>query len=109
MWHSIRKYGKENHICEIQEHWFSRKDLALREKEIVNEELLEDLMCMNLCLGGEIGFTTEQVRLGRINANKVLNDRYKNDPAYREKLSIAARNSYLNGTRQVHYFYDWTR
>ncbi len=51
LWHSINKYGKENHICEIQEHCFSRKDLALREKEIVNENMLKDIMCMNLTTG----------------------------------------------------------
>ena len=52
LWLSINKYGKENHQTEILEHCFNRKDLALREKEIVNEELLEDIMCMNLCIGG---------------------------------------------------------
>ena len=55
LWYSIRKYGKENHKCEIVEFCSSREELKNREAEIVNEELLLDSMCMNLKLGGEGG------------------------------------------------------
>lgn len=56
LWNSIRKYGKENHTCEIVEFLPERKELVTREKQIVNEELLNDELCMNLRLGGEGGF-----------------------------------------------------
>jgi hypothetical protein len=36
LWHSINKHGKDAHSKEILEHLPSRKDLKLREKEIVN-------------------------------------------------------------------------
>lgn len=58
LWKSIKKYGREKHSKEILEFLPSRKELKLREREIVNEERLDDPLCMNLCLGGEGGFDT---------------------------------------------------
>lgn len=53
---SIRKYGIQNFKLEILEHYFTRQDLAAREKELVNEECLKDEMCMNLAIGGDGSF-----------------------------------------------------
>lgn len=53
---SIMRYGKENHIREILESFSSRSELRKREKEIVNEELINDDLCMNLACGGEGGW-----------------------------------------------------
>lgn len=55
LWYSINKHGKENHICEILEFLESRELLKERERELVNEDLLNDSKCMNLKLGGEGG------------------------------------------------------
>lgn len=64
LWHSINRYGKENHSIEILEFLSDRKSLALREAQIVNEELLKDPMCMNLAKGGEAGgFLNEEHQL----------------------------------------------
>ena len=52
---SIEKYGKENHEMEILEHYFSRADLAAREKELVNKDFLANELSLNLCLGGDGG------------------------------------------------------
>jgi hypothetical protein len=52
---SIKKHSKDKHIKEILEFLPTREALKLREKEIVNEELLGDKRCMNLKLGGEGG------------------------------------------------------
>jgi hypothetical protein len=53
---SIRKHGKEIHEKEILEFHESREELAIREKEIVNIELIKfDPLCMNLCVGGDGG------------------------------------------------------
>ena len=49
---SVNKHGKENHICEIQEHYFTREWLKEREAELVCAETLTDPKCMNLALGG---------------------------------------------------------
>ena len=53
---SIKKHGKDKHQKEILEFLPTREALKLREKEIVNEELLKDTRCMNLCLGGGHGW-----------------------------------------------------
>ena len=52
---SINKYGKENHSIEILELLSDRISLKTREREIVNEDLLSDPLCMNLKIGGEGG------------------------------------------------------
>lgn len=52
LWHSINKYGKENHIREILEFLPNRTSLKAREKEMINEELLNEELCMNIQLGG---------------------------------------------------------
>jgi hypothetical protein len=53
---SIRYYGKENHEMIILEFLNNRDSLSIREKEIINEELLKDPMCMNIVLGGNGNF-----------------------------------------------------
>lgn len=64
---SIKKYGKENHILQILEYLPNRTTLALREKEIVNESLLKDELCLNLAQGGHggnVGFAAyNQIKL----------------------------------------------
>ena len=86
LWHSINKYGRENHQTEILEFLQTRQELKERERELVNEHLLEDKMCMNLALGGEGGYgslTKEQLSKGAKNANKVK----WSDKSFREKMS----------------------
>ena len=53
--YSIRKYGKDKHTKEILEYLDSREELAKREREIVNKELIKEYLCMNLVVGGEGG------------------------------------------------------
>ena len=53
---SISKYGIDKHKKEILEILPSRKELKVREAEIVNNEMLLDNLCMNLKTGGEGGF-----------------------------------------------------
>ena len=59
LWNSINYYGKENFTKEIIEFCESRVELKKREKEIVNEELLNEKLCMNLQVGGGGGFVNE--------------------------------------------------
>lgn len=58
--HSIRKYGVENHTKEILEYLPNREKLILREKEMVNKELISDGKCMNLKEGGNGGFLNKE-------------------------------------------------
>jgi hypothetical protein len=59
LWKSLNKHGKENHSIEILEWYSDRNSLKLREKELVNEEILNDPMCMNLVIGGGGGKISE--------------------------------------------------
>lgn len=52
LWKSIKKHGKEKHSKEILEFLPSRALLKARERELVNEEIVDDPLCMNLQLGG---------------------------------------------------------
>jgi hypothetical protein len=53
LWRSIKKYGRENFKIEILEFCSDRESLKKRERELINEEMLVDPMCMNLTLGGD--------------------------------------------------------
>jgi hypothetical protein len=54
--HEIAKYGSENFSREIIEFLPSRKALKARERDLVNEEMLADSLCLNLKLGGHGGW-----------------------------------------------------
>lgn len=54
--YSILKYGISNHQFEILEFYETRQQLCDRERELVNEEMLLDSLCMNLKVGGRGGF-----------------------------------------------------
>jgi len=53
---SIRKYGVENFKFEILEYCNTREELSIREKQIVNKDIIKDNLCMNLKVGGEGGW-----------------------------------------------------
>ena len=53
--YSLRKHGRESHKLEILEMCGSREQLKIREREIVNEELLAHPLNINLKYGGEGG------------------------------------------------------
>lgn len=97
LWYSIKKYGRENHKKEILEFCKDRNKLKQREKEIVNDDLRKDKLCMNLMNGGEGGLrffkNKEEERLwhvqGGIAANKIrtkiMAEKVKNDKKFKEK------------------------
>lgn len=77
LWLSIRKHGKENHEREILEFHPDRRSLKEREKEMVNESLIQNPMCMNLVIGGEGGWSF---------AKKAFLEKMKNDISFRNKM-----------------------
>lgn len=80
---SIEKYGKNLHKKEIIEFLDNRINLGKREREIVNDDLIKDPLCMNLCRGGHYndrGWTKED----RIKGSKKLSELWEN-PEWREK------------------------
>ena len=67
---SIRRNGPENFKIEYLEFFDNRIDLANREKELVNEDLLKDDMCMNIRTGGSGGWTNEQQKQNASKSNQ---------------------------------------
>jgi hypothetical protein len=91
---SVRRYGKNCHIKEIIEFLENREILAKREKDIINEELIKDPLCLNLCTGGHYndrGWTDED-RLKASNRLKELNK----DPEWTKKHS----EKIINGLKE---------
>ena len=84
--YSIAKYGVENFKIEYLEFFEDRIRLVEREKNLVNEDLIKDPMCMNLAIGGEGGFTKEQSTKGAINSNIRRRWLYLNDQTFRNKI-----------------------
>jgi hypothetical protein len=103
LWYSINKYGKENHACEILEFLESRELLKEKEKQLVNQDLLNDSLCMNLAIGGEGGhgakfLTKEQLAKGTAT---MLSKIWSNpDFIERKRIETSERNKVLhaNGT-----------
>ena len=77
LWYSVNKHGKDKHSKEILEFLPDRESLALREKEIVCKELLEDKMCLNIALGGDGGW------------NHIDRSEIWERPGHREKVSAS--------------------
>jgi len=83
---SINKYGEKNHIVEIIEILPDRKSLIKREKEIIDLNEISKSNCMNLMVGGQGGFISDEQQRdrsicgGRASANKL-----KTDLKYREE------------------------
>lgn len=91
---SIMKHGKEKHLKEILEFLPSRSELKTRERELVNEEIVNDVLCMNLKLGGEGGgkFSSKEHQqkcssAGGKNGGKAALQKINRDPAVRAKIT----------------------
>ena len=86
LWFSMNYHGKDNHSVEILEYYDTRLELKTREKELVNEDLLKEDLCMNLVEGGEggHGFWHDEHKVnfiggaskGRETTNAILKERY---------------------------------
>ena len=89
LWYSIRKHGKENHKIERLEFFETREELAKKEEGIVNEELLNDPLCINLQPGGGGGWSSEDHRANNIKSwnkggNKAFKEKLKNPKFYKK-------------------------
>jgi len=110
LWLSINKHGIDNHVTETLERLPNRKALANREKEIVNEKFLEDPQCMNLMIGGEGGFISEENQRARSSAGgKAFANRLENDLEFRkmhaDRNSAICKELHAKGIMKAP---DWT-
>jgi hypothetical protein len=108
---SIKKHGKESHTKEILEYLPSRKELKEREREIVNEELVGNSLCMNLRLGGNGGSwqhlnnNSDVQRAKGKKGNAKMQLLRETSPewsdAFKLKMRTAIVEQYKNGTRKA--------
>jgi hypothetical protein len=106
---SVRKHGKENFKLEILEFFKDRESLAKRERELVNEEVIKDEMCMNLKPGGTGGFNNTQHQLKCSQAAGIKHrDRMKSDPEYRKRLTkMTSESNKRRHERGEGFIYSW--
>lgn len=53
---SLSKYGKDAHSKQILQIFDTQQEAFVRESQIVNDEMLADPQCLNICLGGYGGW-----------------------------------------------------
>ena len=98
LWRSKHKHGKHTHAKEILEFLPDRKALAVREREIVNESLIADPLCMNLMKGGEGGgFLNTEHQLKCSSAGGKVNTPLKKEKAI-ARMSAENKKRMENGT-----------
>lgn len=98
---SINKYGIDNHAKEILEFLDNRESLAKRESEIVNEQSIEDPLCMNLKPGGFGGFCNDEHRKNNLQSfTKAGRDKmiwlWHNDAEWKEAQIKSRKSNWKN-------------
>jgi hypothetical protein len=108
LWYSIKKYGKENFKCEILEMLPDRSSLKKRKKELVNEELLKDNLCMNLVYGGG-GWPSNGQAIGgdKFKAAQLYWEKPENKEKLKKRVSDNNKKLWAEG-KMIHFKYDWT-
>lgn len=97
---SLKKYGKENFHFQIIEMLPDRNSLKNKEKEVVNEQLINNPLCMNLVYGGEGGYISpEGTKKGRKKTDEILKQKYGED--FRKIISKNYYNSLTDQDRQL--------
>lgn len=104
LWNSIYKYGKENFIKEELEFFETREELLQREKEVVNEKMLQDSHCMNLIVGGGVGWLNAN-ESGRKGGNSFAK-RLKTDKKFAKEIAKTTKENFKNAHRDCKIKYD---
>jgi hypothetical protein len=105
--YSIRRYGKENHTKEILEFLPTREKLVIREFEIIDNNLLNDVLCINLRPGGQGGFISEEQQRHRsICAGNAFAKKYKEDENFRKEVIRKRNIGVVKNHKQGKYNYN---
>ncbi len=108
--YSIRKYGKDNFKREIIKMFDTREELIQAEIDLITEELLSEINCMNLKLGGSGGFSIEQQKINAENSNKIQKLLHLNPEWLLNKQNKCREALYKkleSGELKTLYFYNW--
>jgi hypothetical protein len=96
LYYELNKYGRDNFKFEILEQFNSREELVQAEINLITEQDLKNLNCLNLKQGGSGGFTEEDKVKGRELANKAKAKLINEDPEFREKYYKAIQKGIKN-------------
>jgi hypothetical protein len=88
LWASIYKYGIHNFERKILEYLPDKDSLIKREKEIVNESLLKDKLCINMVLGGDENLNTNSNYNNLSSANSKWETKWNNANSKWKKLKF---------------------
>jgi len=106
LWYSRKKYGDENHSIEILEYCNDRKELRKREEEIVNDELINEELCMNLVRGGG-GFMLDKHHYKcSIAGGKATAERLKTDEEFSERQKKIVSENFKKAHKEGKIKYD---
>lgn len=106
LWYSRKKHGDENHSIEILEYCNDRKELRKREEEIVNDELINENLCMNLVKGGG-GFMLDEHHYKCSSAGgKATAERLKTDEEFSKRQKKNASENMKKAHREGKIKYD---
>lgn len=111
---AIRKYGSSNFKFEIIEWCSDRNELIKKEKEILDENFINDPNCYNIKPGGTGGFKDKNHQFKCSQAAGIKHRKMlESDPDYRKKISISRiesnKKNHKNGTlKSIQEIYSWT-
>lgn len=104
---SVKKHGKDAHRKEILGFFENRDDLRNKEIQLVNEELLNDPMCMNIMKGGDGGYISEENQKARsIAGGKAFAKRLSEDIDLLKKVSKQGFDNRVKAHREGKFRYD---
>ena len=86
LYHELNKYGKNNFKFEILKQFSSREELIQGEIDLITEQDVKDINCLNLKPGGRGGFTKENWEKGQIAASTFMKEQWK-VPEYKERMT----------------------
>ncbi len=92
---AYKKYGIENFTKEIIKYFNSREEAYKYESYIVNEELLNDPKCYNICLGGLGSFNNNLVICKNLLSNEI---EFVNKEEFRKNKNILYESINKNKT-----------
>lgn len=89
---AYKKYGIENFKKQIIKYFQNKQEMFLYEKEIVNDQLINDELCYNVICGGKDSFTMKQC--------SDISKKNRNKKQISEKMKIIAKEYWSTGNIQ---------